>query len=104
MFEWPTLPHGRLVVVGIANTMDLPERLLPRIASRVGMGRIIFEPYTREHIQTIVQTRCRETVYTYIYILILLMKHVCNSFDSWFLINNNRRYLIIMQLSFVHER
>ena len=29
LFDWPTRRHARLVVVGIANTMDLPERLLP---------------------------------------------------------------------------
>lgn len=55
LFEWPTRRGCRLVVVGIANTMDLPERLLPRVASRLGMGRIVFQPYTREQIQTIVK-------------------------------------------------
>ena len=35
LFDWPTRRHARLVVVGIANTMDLPERLLPRIHRRV---------------------------------------------------------------------
>ena len=42
--------------------MDLPERLLPRIASRLGMGRIVFQPYSRESIQKIVEARCNETV------------------------------------------
>ena len=32
LFEWPTRPGARLAVIGIANTLDLPERLLPRIA------------------------------------------------------------------------
>ena len=36
LFEWPTKPRSRLAVIGVANTMDLPERLLPRIASRLG--------------------------------------------------------------------
>lgn len=30
LFDWPTRKNSQLVVVGIANTMDLPERLLPR--------------------------------------------------------------------------
>ena len=32
LFEWPTRPGAALAVLGIANTLDLPERLLPRIA------------------------------------------------------------------------
>jgi len=33
----PSRKNARLVVIGIANTMDLPERLMPRVASRLGM-------------------------------------------------------------------
>ena len=37
LVDWPTKPNSRLIVIGIANTLDLPERLLlPRIASRFG--------------------------------------------------------------------
>lgn len=36
MFEWPMRKGSRLAVIGVANTMDLPQRLLPRIASRLG--------------------------------------------------------------------
>lgn len=60
LFEWPTLPHSRLVIVGVANTMDLPERLLPRIQSRIGLGRIVFPPYTREQVEVIVSERVRK--------------------------------------------
>lgn len=36
-FEWPNLKHSRLIVVAIANTMDLPERLLTnKVSSRLG--------------------------------------------------------------------
>jgi hypothetical protein len=59
LFNWPMLQHSRLVVVGIANTMDLPERLLPRVSSRMGMKRIVFEPYTRVQIEAIVKSRLR---------------------------------------------
>ena len=37
--------------------MDLPERLLPRVHSRMGMGRIVFQPYTKDQISTIVTAR-----------------------------------------------
>ena len=37
LVDWPSKPKSRLIVIGIANTLDLPERLLmPRIASRFG--------------------------------------------------------------------
>eukprot|EP00884_Botryococcus_braunii_P008272 jgi/Botrbrau1/17446/Bobra.0054s0035.1 len=57
LFEWPMRPRSRLVVLGVANTMDLPERLLPRIASRLGGRRIAFQPYTTAQLEQIVADR-----------------------------------------------
>jgi origin recognition complex subunit 1 len=57
LFDWPTRPNCRLVVLGVANTMDLPERMLPRIASRLGLRRISFAPYTHQQIQTVIHSR-----------------------------------------------
>lgn len=37
--------------------MDLPERLLPKVVSRLGLGRVVFKPYTREQITTILEAR-----------------------------------------------
>lgn len=38
-FNWPHLPHARLTVIAIANTMDLPERELSgKIRSRLGLS------------------------------------------------------------------
>lgn len=42
---------------GIANTMDLPEKLLPRIASRMGMQRLCFGPYNYQQLQEIISSR-----------------------------------------------
>jgi len=57
LFDWLTLPSPRLVVVAISNTMDLPERLLPRVASRFGIVRVDFEPYNRDQIYKILTER-----------------------------------------------
>ena len=39
LFDWPTHKEARLVVLTIANTMDLPERLMMnRVSSRL-VGR-----------------------------------------------------------------
>ncbi|KAG0326970.1 Origin recognition complex, subunit 1 [Dissophora globulifera] len=57
-FEWPTLPHSRLIVVAVANTMDLPERMLSnKVSSRLGLKRINFQPYTYQQLVTIVESR-----------------------------------------------
>ena len=37
-FNWPSQRHSRLIVLAVANTMDLPERTLSnKISSRLGM-------------------------------------------------------------------
>ena len=36
-FNWPTLAGAKLVVLAVANTMDLPERVMSgRVRSRLG--------------------------------------------------------------------
>ncbi len=52
----PLLPH-RLAVIGIANTHDIDERVLPRIASRLGSSKLAFVPYQAEQIKTIAADR-----------------------------------------------
>jgi origin recognition complex subunit 1 len=40
-FNWPTLRHSRLIVLAVANTMDLPERTLSnKISSRLGASTL----------------------------------------------------------------
>lgn len=58
LFDWPTRPSSRLVVLTIANTMDLPERLLAqRVSSRLGLTRMTFHPYNHKQLQEIVLSR-----------------------------------------------
>ncbi|NXX10192.1 ORC1 protein, partial [Podargus strigoides] len=36
LFDWPTQKHSKLIILAIANTMDLPERIMMnRVASRL---------------------------------------------------------------------
>ncbi len=57
-FNWPALKHSRLIVLAVANTMDLPERTLSnRISSRLGLIRITFPGYTHDQLMKIVQSR-----------------------------------------------
>lgn len=58
LFEWPTRRNSRLIVLAIANTMDLPERIMmKRVSSRLGLTRLTFQPYTFSQLQQIVMSR-----------------------------------------------
>lgn len=74
-FNWPGLKHSRLIVLAVANTMDLPERTLSnKISSRLGkiptpicvlskltidpgLTRITFPGYSHEQLMKIIQSR-----------------------------------------------
>ncbi|KAK6119795.1 hypothetical protein DH2020_046464 [Rehmannia glutinosa] len=59
ILDWPTKPNSKLIVIGIANTMDLPEKLLPRISSRMGIQRLCFGPYNYQQLQEIITSRLK---------------------------------------------
>ncbi|VAI83659.1 unnamed protein product [Triticum turgidum subsp. durum] len=59
ILDWPTKPNSNLVIIGIANTMDLPEKLLPRISSRMGIQRLCFGPYNYRQLQEIITSRLK---------------------------------------------
>lgn len=57
-FNWPALPNSKLIVVAIANIMDLPERTFTnKISSRLGLTREVFRGYEWKELQEIVQSR-----------------------------------------------
>lgn len=39
--------------------MDLPEKLLPRISSRMGIQRLCFGPYNYQQLQEIISSRLK---------------------------------------------
>ncbi|EHH24915.1 CDC6-related protein [Macaca mulatta] len=59
LFEWPWLSNSRLVMIGIANTLDLTDRILPRLQARENCKPQLlnFPPYTRNQIVAILQDR-----------------------------------------------
>ena len=57
-FNWPTYEKSKLIVIAVANTMDLPERVLTnKVSSRLGLSRIQFPGYTHEDLKQIIQAR-----------------------------------------------
>ena len=43
-----------------SQTLDLPERLLPKISSRLGNDKVVFKPYTAEQLKKIVHARLED--------------------------------------------
>ncbi len=48
---------ARLVVIGISNTINLPEKLSTRVQSRIGGDRCNFQSYNVQDTITILKTR-----------------------------------------------
>ncbi|XP_067441622.1 cell division control protein 6 homolog [Thunnus thynnus] len=59
IFEWPYLPESRLCLIGIANALDLTDRILPRLQTRPHCRPLLlhFPPYSRQELTAIVQDR-----------------------------------------------
>lgn len=61
LFDWPNQQDNRLLVVAIANTMNLPETLLDkRVISRAGFHRIDFPAYQWQELIKIIKYRIDE--------------------------------------------
>lgn len=55
LFNWSTFPNSKLIIISISNTIDLPQRVLPKISSRMGNKQIPFKPYERDQLVKILQ-------------------------------------------------
>uniref|UniRef100_A0AC35ERZ1 Origin recognition complex subunit 1 n=1 Tax=Panagrolaimus sp. PS1159 TaxID=55785 RepID=A0AC35ERZ1_9BILA len=61
IFDWASTSEARLSVIAIANTLDLPERVLKqRVSSRMGYKRLTFQPYNFEEIKHILEHRIKK--------------------------------------------
>ncbi|SCV99387.1 LAFE_0A02058g1_1 [Lachancea fermentati] len=59
-FNWTTYPNAKLIVIAVANTMDLPERQLGnKVSSRIGFTRIMFTGYNHDELKTIINLRLK---------------------------------------------
>lgn len=57
-FDWPLrATTARLVVIGISNTINLPENMSQRVQSRIGGDRCHFQAYNVQDTITILKTR-----------------------------------------------
>jgi cell division control protein 6 len=62
IFEWPFLSKSKLTLIGIANSLDFTERMLPRLELKPDCKPIIinFTPYSKEDMIMIVKDRLKE--------------------------------------------
>lgn len=62
IFEWPYLPKSRLFLIGIANALDLTDRILPRLQAlpHCHPQLLHFSPYSRQELTAIVQERLKQ--------------------------------------------
>lgn len=59
IFEWPIIPQSNMVVIGIANSLDLTDRLLPMLKTKVSLQPELlnFPPYTKTELTNIISHR-----------------------------------------------
>jgi cell division control protein 6 len=57
LVEYANRPGSKLVLVGIANSLNLPDRFLPRLKGTLEPKRLSFNPYTTDEIVQIVSAR-----------------------------------------------
>ncbi|KIW98544.1 uncharacterized protein Z519_00205 [Cladophialophora bantiana CBS 173.52] len=63
IFEWAMHPSSSLILVGIANALDLTDRFLPRLKSRGVKPQLLpFLPYSAQQISTIISDKLRSLV------------------------------------------
>lgn len=59
-FEWSMQPKSRLVLIGIANALDLTDRFLPRLkAKNLNPQLLPFLPYTASQLSQVISSRLR---------------------------------------------
>lgn len=62
LFKWVVLPYSNLILIGITNTMDLSDHILPRLQSHAKYQPQIlhFPSYTKDQIVTILKEKTWE--------------------------------------------
>ncbi|CAD7952929.1 unnamed protein product [Amoebophrya sp. A25] len=62
VLEW-TLFYDNLILLTISNTLNLPERLAPKVCSRLRPSRLPVEPYTYPQLKEIITSRLDKQVF-----------------------------------------
>ncbi|CAK8675089.1 unnamed protein product [Clavelina lepadiformis] len=62
MFDWASITNSKLILIGIANSLDLTDRILPRLQANVECKPhlINFKPYSKDQLVQILQARIKK--------------------------------------------
>lgn len=60
IFNWTTYSKSKLIVISISNTLDLPNRLQQKIQSRMGTNKLMFLPYAKKELYTIISVKIND--------------------------------------------
>jgi len=60
LFDWPTQPKSNIILIGIANSMNLTDRFLPRLRQRnCAPDLLVFPPYKKQDLKDIISQRLK---------------------------------------------
>jgi len=60
LFSWTAFPNSNLLLIGISNSLDMIDRLLPRLKiNGLNPNTLSFLPYSAEQIKTIIITKLK---------------------------------------------
>lgn len=62
IFEWPAIVGVKLILIGIANALDLTDRILPRLQARIEIKPKLlhFAGYSKQQIADIISNRLQQ--------------------------------------------
>lgn len=63
IFEWPAIENSKLILIGIANALDLTDRVLPRLQASTVCRPVLmnFPPYSSTQISDILKHRLQDS-------------------------------------------
>lgn len=78
LLEWSSLARSHLIIIAVANLMNLDSRLKPKISSRMGRSAVRFYAYKAPELQTIINSRIGDLEVIEPQAISLLCKKIAN--------------------------
>jgi len=61
LFDWPSKPNANIILIGIANSMNLTDRFLPRLRARnCEPEMLVFPAYKKKDLKSIIEQRLKQ--------------------------------------------